>query len=281
LKTLQELYREGLASLRGFPRPDLDARLLLLKSVSLPPEALITDPGTLVKDRPAAKFKRLIERRSMGEPLAYLLGEKEFWSLPFLIRRGVLVPRPETELVVEAVLRLSGGGSERILDMGTGSGNIAVALAKELPRSRLTAVDISIGALRLAGENAARHHVRNIVFIHSHGFSGLRRGAWRGRYGFVVSNPPYVSAKDWMNLPPGTKRYEPKIALVSGKTGLEFVGALVRDARPFLKPGGYLIFEIGFGQKDSVLALFDKTWDEVRVESDLAGIPRIVAARRS
>ena len=280
MKTLQELSREGAAILRDLPRPDLEARLLLLRTVYLSAEVLHADPGRLVPDPTAAAYKRLLARRSKGEPLAYITGDKEFWSLSFEVGPGVLIPRPETELIVETVLRLSRGGKERIIDLGTGSGNIAVSLAKELPGARIIAADISLRALRWARENAARHGVRNLAFVRSRGFAGLRKGAWLGRYDFIVSNPPYVSISEWEILPAEIRLYEPKRALVAGNTGLEFIRKLIPAARPFLRPGGHLVFEIGFGQKDGVLSLFDESWEEVGVENDLAGIPRIFVARR-
>ena len=278
--TLQELFKKGAATLRDLPRPGLEARILLVKAGSLAAEAFSADPGRLVPDKEAAAYERLLARRLTGEPLAYITGEKEFWSLAFRVGPGVLIPRPETELIVETVLRLSARGKERIIDLGTGSGNIAVSLAKELPGARITAADISLRALRRARENAAQHGVHNISFVYSRGFAGLKKGVWRTRYDFVVSNPPYISISEWENLPEEIRHHEPKKALVAGETGLEFIRKLIPAARPFLRPGGYLVFEIGFGQKDAVLPLFDKSWDEIGVENDLAGIPRVFAARR-
>ena len=280
MNTLHELFKKGEATLCSFSRPDLEARLLLLKAVSLPSEVIYADPGRLVPPKRAEAYDRLLARRLAGEPLAYLTGEKEFWSLFFRTGPGVLIPRPETELIVETVLRLSTRGKERIIDLGTGSGNIAVSLAIELPKAQILASDISLRALRKARVNALRYQASNISLVHSRGFASLKKDAWRDRFDFVVSNPPYISLAEWEALPAEIKLHEPRRALVGGKIGLEFIHKMIPAARPFLKQGGHLVIEIGFGQKDKVLSFFDESWKNVGVENDLAGIPRVVAARR-
>ena len=212
-------------------------------------------------------------------PLAYLTGVKEFWSIPFNVTPSVLVPRPETEVLVEKVLELSTRESESILDVGTGSGCIAVALAKELPRAHIEAVDISERALRVARRNAALHKAKHVHFHKSDLFSAFRGTGVR--FDFVVSNPPYISRGDWDGLPPEVRDFEPRRALLAGESGLEMIERLVRRARTFLRPGGYLIFEIGDGQRDKVLSLFGKRWTEIETAWDLAGMPRVITARRA
>ena len=191
----------------------------------------------------------------------------------------MLVPRPETEVLVEKVLELSTRESESILDVGTGSGCIAVALAKELPRAHIEAVDISERALRVARRNAARHKARHIRFQKSDLFSAFRGTGLR--FDFIVSNPPYVSWRDYDGLPADVRDFEPRRALLAGESGLELVERLVRRAATFLRPGGYLIFEIGDGQRDRVLDLFGRRWTEIETAWDLAGKPRVITARRA
>jgi release factor glutamine methyltransferase len=212
-------------------------------------------------------------------PLSYLTGVKEFWSIPFEVTPAVLVPRPETEVLVEKVLELSTRESESILDVGTGSGCIAVALAKELPRAHVQAVDISERALRVARRNASIHKTRHVQFHKSDLFSAFRgTGA---RFDFIVSNPPYISRDEWDGLPPDVRDFEPRRALLAGESGLELIERLVRRAGTYLRPGGYLIFEIGDGQRDRVLALFGKRWTEIETAWDMAGKPRVITARRA
>ena len=212
-------------------------------------------------------------------PLSHLTGTKEFWSIPFEVTPSVLVPRPETEGLVEKVLELSTRESETILDVGTGSGCIAIALARELPRAEVTAVDVSERALRVARRNAARQKVRHIEFGRSDLFSAFRGTGLR--FDFVVSNPPYVSREEWEALPADVRDFEPRRALLAGESGLELIERLVRRARTFLKPGGYLIFEIGEGQRDRVLGLFSRRWTEIETAWDLSGKPRVITARRA
>jgi len=212
-------------------------------------------------------------------PLSHLTGRKEFWSIPIEVTPSVLVPRPETEGLVEKVLELSTREPERILDVGTGSGCIAIALAKELPRAAIQAVDISERALSVARRNAARHKVKHIEFRRSDLFSAFRgTGA---KFDFIVSNPPYVSRAEWEVLPPDVRDFEPRRALLAGESGLELIERLVRRAGTFLRPGGYLVFEIGEGQRDRVLGLFGRRWTEIETAWDLAGKPRVITARRA
>ena len=223
-------------------------------------------------------FLRLVEKRNKGVPLSYLTGFKEFWSLPLAVSPAVLVPRPETEVLVEKVLELATRESEDILDLGTGSGNIAIALARELPRARIVAADISERALKVARRNAVLLKARRIEFLKSDLFSAFRgTGA---RFDFIVSNPPYVSRPEWEGLPAEVREFEPRRALLAGDSGLEMISRLVRRAGTYLKPGGYLIFEIGDGQRERVLSLFGRRWTEIETAWDLAGRPRVITARR-
>lgn len=223
---------------------------------------------------------RMVERRLEGVPLAYVLGEKEFWSMLFEVAPGVLVPRPETELLVEKVADLSSKKEELVVDIGTGSGIVAVSLAKELPEARIVATDVSARALKSAGRNACIHGVSSITFARGSFFSPLEKLGLEKKCDFVVSNPPYVSEKEWDTLPAEIKDHEPKPAIVAGESGLECIVRLVRQAPDFLKPGGYLCLEIGWGQQDGVLSLFGESWEEPACFNDLNGIPRVVVGRK-
>ncbi len=227
------------------------------------------------------RFFKLVEERRARVPLAYLTGEKEFWSIPFKVFPGVPIPRPETELVVEKVIELSSKKNEWIVDIGTGSGNIAVSLAKELPKARIIAVDISRRALKAARFNAERQKVASIAFVEGNLFRGLLNVIPQGTSDFIVSNPPYVPAGEWRTLEPEIRLFEPKRALVPGLTGFEFIRRLVRGAPDLLKSGGHLIFEVGQGQARRVLSLFDSRWTGIEIFKDLRGISRVVTAQKS
>ncbi len=278
-RTLLDLYRDGVALVGDRPQALLEAKVLLLRAAAIDEARYLAAPHAPCSPRTEAFFRRLVARRLDGVPLAYLTGVKEFWSIPFEVSPSVLVPRPETEALVEKVLELASREDESIVDVGTGSGCIAVALAKELPRARIQAVDVSERALRVARRNAARHKARHIQFMRSDLLSAFRgTGA---RFDFIVSNPPYVSRGEWEGLAAEVRDFEPRRALFAGESGLELIERLVRRAGTFLKPGGHLIFEIGEGQRDQVLGLFGKRWTEIETAWDLAGKPRVITARRA
>ncbi len=278
-KTLIELYRSGVALLSDQPQAVLEAKVLLLRAAELTEELYLAAPHKICSQKAEAHFQRLVRRRLDGVPLSHLTGVKEFWSIPFKVTPSVLVPRPETEVLVEKVLELSTRESESILDVGTGSGNIAIALAKELPRAYIQAVDISERALRVARRNAALHNAKHVQFHKSDLFSAFRGTGVR--FDFIVSNPPYISSAEWDGLPSEVRDFEPRRALLAGESGLEMIARLARRAGTFLRPGGYLIFEIGDGQRERVLDLFGKRWTEIETAWDLAGKPRVITARRA
>ena len=277
--TVGELFRHGAVLLGDRPQAPLEAKVLLLRATRLTEEGFLAAPDRLCPPQAEAFYRRLIARRLAGVPLSHLTGTREFWSIPIAVSPSVLVPRPETEGLVEKVLELSTREAERILDVGTGSGCIAVALAKELPRAEITAVDISERALAVARRNAAREKARHIEFLRSDLFSAFR-GSGR-KFDFIVSNPPYISRAEWDELPSDVRDFEPRRALFGGESGLDVIERLVRRAGAFLEPGGYLIFEIGEGQREKVLGLFGKRWTEIETAWDLAGKPRVITARRA
>jgi release factor glutamine methyltransferase len=276
---MRALYLRGIRGLKSVPRPEFDARVLLLYAVRAAVETFYSHPEMRLSAGDADRFLRLVRRRSEGVPLAYLTGRKEFWSLEFRVGPGVLIPRPETEILVEKAVGLAAEGGRSILDLGTGSGNVAVALARELPRASVTATDISIRGLRIAAANAALNGCPGIRFVHSDLFSAFGRA--RPLFDLIVSNPPYVGRAEWARLPAEVRDHEPRRALVGGVRGTEFTEKLVREARRFLKPGGRLVLEIGAGREETVRAMFGAGWDAMEVVPDLAGIPRVIAVRKA
>ena len=279
--TVGDTFSEGIALLHGVANPVVEAKILLMMAAGLGDVEILSSPDKKISAGQEKRFFRLVGRRLAGTPLAYITGKKEFWSLPFKIVPGVLIPRPETELIVETVLASPPAPGETIIDIGTGSGAIAVALGKELPRVRIVATDVSAKALELAKYNARQNGVKNITFKRGSLFRPLRELELEGRCGYIVSNPPYVSAADWTTLPAEVRDHEPKRALLGGETGLEFIGKLVRGSLTYLRPGGTLVFEIGQGQAESALALFDGRWTGAAVLPDLQGIPRVIKATRT
>jgi release factor glutamine methyltransferase len=302
LKSIQELFDIGKDLLRGYSEAGLEARVLLCKSISIDEGAFYAEGDRKLTAGEEREFLRLVSKRLSGVPVSYLTNEKEFWSLGFEVRPGVLIPRPESELIVEKVVELfmeerkkertpslktqrkpSSGVRQAktlIVDIGTGSGNIAIALARELPDAKILASDISKTALKVARLNAQKLGVPRVIFARGSLFAPLDRLKLKGKCDFIVSNPPYV-AEDLESLEPEVKDFEPKRALVAGKTGLEFIQRLVKGAPKYLLRGGYLVFEIGFGQKADVLSLFSESdrWTRVHCYDDLSGIPRVVVAQ--
>jgi release factor glutamine methyltransferase len=281
MATTQELLIEGwrrLSRLKG-AEAALEARILLRRTLGFTELEILAYPEREVPAAGRARFLKAVDARTGRKPLAYVLGEKEFWSIPFTVTPAVLIPRPETELLVETVLALAGDGDTTIAEIGTGSGAVAVALARELPSARLIATDISRRALAVARANAARHGAVRIEFLAGNLFAPLTRAALRGALDFLVSNPPYVAEREWPRLAPEVRDFEPKPALVPGPTGLETIRRLIAGAPEFLKPGGFLVFEFGRGQARSVRGLLKKPWADVVLRPDLRGIPRVAAAR--
>jgi release factor glutamine methyltransferase len=288
MPTYAELLQAGEARLHtsGIGTPRLDGELLLARAAAITRAGLF---GRLQADVPAdvaATFEALLARRAQREPLAYITGAQEFWSLSFAVSPAVLVPRPETELLVELACQLlERDASERaasaaaeptwICDVGTGSGCIAVALAQELPDARIVAVDVSVDALAVAERNAAEHGVADrILCVESDLFDGLDPAT---RFDAIVSNPPYLAPGDFTQP---ELRFEPHTALSGGSDGLEAISRLIEAAPSRLHTGGFLIVEIGAGQaKDAEELAREAHLVEVRIVPDLAGLPRALVAR--
>lgn len=266
---------------KGAESPRLDAEVLLAHVRGCPRIALYTAFDEPVADAERARFRELVSRRGGGEPVAYLVGSREFFSLPFAVTKDVLIPRPETEgLVVRVIDLFKDAAAPRIVDVGTGSGAIAVAIAKRLPQATLTASDISAAALAVAADNAARHGVGGrVVCVES---DLLADPALAGPWDAIVSNPPYVREDEVAALPRDVRDHEPRSALVAGPKGVEIVERLARQAGERLAPGGWLLVEIGpaiAAAAEGVLAAVSDL-EPAPTLKDLAGLPRIVQARR-
>ena len=280
MSTVRELLQEGNKLLHGVAAPAIEAKVLLLQATGLSEVEFLASPGRAVRARDEQKYRRLIEKRLSGVPLAYIARRKEFWSLSLRVQPGVFIPRPETELLVEKTLDLAAGGEVTIVDIGTGSGNIALALAGELPKARLIATDVSARALRVARLNAQDQGLENVTFVRGSLFSALDGLGLEGKCDFIVCNPPYVSASDWESLPREIKDHEPRRAFLGGKTGFDFIRRLIKGSPAFLKPGAHLLFEVGYDQAETVVSWLGQGWAEVAMFSDLRGIKRVVKARR-
>lgn len=263
----------------GIEDAELDARLLLQHLTAMTRSQLVLHGHRAADDRTVAQYRRLVEQRSRRIPLQYLIGSQEFWSLDFIVSPAVLIPRPETEFLLEQVLAncSPGCGIFSALDLCTGSGVIAVVLAKELC-CPVTAVDISEAALRVAAKNLVRHGVADqITLVCSNLFTALNR---KRKFDLIVSNPPYVADDQIGQLQPEVGRAEPSLALSGGPTGLRIIERIAIEAEGFLQPGGWIFLEIGADQKMAAAALFTaRQYGEVRIINDWAGRPRVLQAR--
>jgi release factor glutamine methyltransferase len=264
---------------KGSEAPRLEAEVLLAHVRGCQRIALYTAFDTPVAEAERGRFRELVKRRGEGEPVAYLVGSREFFSLPFRVTPAVLVPRPETEGLVIRVLDLCRPqAGPRIVDVGTGSGAIAITLAKHLPKASITATDVSSAALAVARDNAARQGVaERIEFLEC---DLLDHPQAAGPWDVIVSNPPYVREDEFESLPRDVRLHEPKAALVSGPTGVEIIERLAALAATRLVPGGWLLCEIGpAAAAEAVLARQTGLTAEPTI-LDFAGLPRIVQARR-
>ncbi len=271
-----DFKNEGLAS------PRLDAEVLLANYLKTDRSGLYTKFERLITDEELNGILSWVERRQKGESVAYIVGKKEFWSLIFQVNSTVLVPRPETELLVEEVLKTCLGLDDRdisILEVGTGSGAISVAIASELKRIRVVATDVSAEVIKLAGKNAENNGVADkISFLCGSLFEPVS-----GKFDIIVSNPPYISEEEFDRLPLEVRDFEPKEALIAGPEGTEFHYNLIVEGSRYLKFGGWLCMEMGAGQKAVVESMFreNKTYDNVSFRADYAGIDRVVMAQKA
>jgi len=261
--------------------PRMNSEVLLMFVLACDRAYLYAHPERELTAEEDARYDEALLERSRGKPSQYITGHQEFWGLDLIVSPAVLIPRPETEHVVETVLELvreaEPGAPLRIVDVGTGSGCIALALARELPRVEVHALDISAAALEIARANAARLELAGRIAFHESDL--LEALPPEAGFDFVVSNPPYVGEAEPEKVQREVREYEPRVAVFAGEKGLEAYERLIPQARERLKPGGWLVMEIGYSIEDAVRALLSG-WSEVRVTHDLQGIPRVVAAKR-
>lgn len=269
----------------GVPDARAESEYLLTHILKCKRHELFMNSGKPLTDEELSLLEEYIKRRIGREPAQYITGEVEFRGLAFKVTRDTLIPRPETELLVEEALhaaRASGEGGIKIIDLCTGSGCIAVSVAKELPGCRVYATDISGKALKVARENAVKNGVAGRVgFFEGDLFKPLSSSNLYSRINLVLSNPPYVSGADMDKLAPEVKDYEPREALYGGEDGLDFIRSIINGSQEYLLPGGYLIMEIGYGQAQSIKDIALKTgfFEGIEVKKDYSGIERIFKAR--
>jgi len=275
--TIDQLIRQATQQLAASsPSARLDAEVLLMHVTGLARTALITRANERLSPEHEEQLNDLIVRRAHGEPVAYLTGRREFWSMELTVTPDVLIPRPETELLVEqALMRIPVDAPWTVADLGTGSGAITLAIAKERSRCRVIATDTSEAALAIAQANAFRLAITNVEFRHG----GWLKPLAGMRLDVIVSNPPYVCAND-PHLTQGDVRFEPESALVAGAYGLEAIRCIATDAMSYLRPGGWLLLEHGYDQAMAVRALFETHgYDMVTCYRDTAGHERITLGR--
>lgn len=300
---VRTVLREAFAQLcaAGVASHTLAAELLLMHTLGRDRTWIYAHPEEEISAADTERFFAVISRRAAGEPTQHLTGKQEFWGLEFEVTSDVLIPRPETEHVIEVALDRLGvreiragrpqkndGAGLRIVDVGTGSGCIAIALAKELPAAEIYATDISSAALAVARRNARRHDVaKRVSFLEGNLLK--RSGEWRvpsgeqePKFDVIVSNPPYIGRRDAAALMREVREHEPEIALYGGEEGYELYADLIAQAAEHLKPGGILVLELGYDSLPAVRPLLNSPiWTSVGVTNDLSGIPRVIAAERA
>lgn len=267
----------------GIEDPRLDAEILLAEAAGVSRTTLIA--GLVeVDDAVAGRFRQLIARRAAREPLAYIVGRKEFYSLDLEVGPAVLIPRPETEVLIDAALEfLAEVPHARVLDIGTGSGAIALAVAANAPHAQVVATDVSVDALEIARRNAARYGLTaRVEFRRANCFEPADGGRLLGSFDLVVSNPPYIPRGEVGRLQPEVERYEPSIALFGGDDGLEFHRAIAASGPGHLNPGGLILVEVADGQSAAASLIYRNAGlGDLAVLNDLAGRPRVIRARRA
>ncbi len=286
--TVLELLRwtEQRFQKEGFASPRLDAEVLLAETQGTDRVGLYTHFDQPLQAVELARFKQFIQRRLRREPVAYIIGKREFWSLTFKVTPDVLIPRPETEILVAEALKIMPPTPHpdrirQLLEIGTGSGAIVTVLAKEIPSAKFVATDLSPKALAIAQENALRHGVQErIHFLQGDLFSPLRE---KWKFDLIVTNPPYIRQEEFSSLAPEIREYEPRAALDGGKDGLDFVRRAFQGVTEFLQPQGWLLMEIGAGQDQEVRRIAEENpgLEGMEFIPDLAGIKRVFKARKN
>ncbi len=271
------------------PSPRMNAELLLMFTLGCDRAHLYAHTERELTSGEQARYEQALAQRAQGVPAQYITGHQEFWGMDFIVTPAVLIPRPETEHVVESVLRLirepgqdappplKTSSFPRIVDIGTGSGCIALALAKELPQAKIHATDISAAALEIARANAARHQLESRIHFHK---TDLLQGLDPNTFDFVVSNPPYVGESEEDQVQLEVRKFEPRDAVFAGPTGLEVIDRLIPQAHAALRPGGWLVMEISGTIANGVKRLLEG-WNQVQITNDLQGIPRVASGQKA
>jgi release factor glutamine methyltransferase len=281
--TVREILNETTRNFEhvGIPSARLDAEILLSFCLKRDRIDFLKTPNLQISKTQLTDFKKLVSRRLKWEPVAYITKRKEFWSFSLEVNKDVLIPRPDTEVIIEETLSVcekQALDKPRILDIGTGSGAIALAFAKELPRARIVATDISPAALTIAKKNTRNLGLaKHIEFLHGDLFEPVE-----GIFDIIVSNPPYIADQEYQKLPPGVKDYEPKEALWAGQTGVEFYEKLIYQSKNHLNKNGWLLLEIGAKQEASVRKIMENCeyYENIDIRKDYAGLPRVIKGRK-
>lgn len=277
---LRELYIRGkkLLSYADIESADIEASSLLAGSVGVDKLSIFTEPHKKVNDSLIEKYNDFLNRRINGEPYAYIAGIREFYSLEFNVNNDVLIPRPETELLVECALeKIPDDKDATLFDAGTGSGCIAVTLATFRDNLKVVGTDISIGAIKTAKVNSKLNYTeKNSNFINCDFLSVFKPGS----ADMIVSNPPYIKDSDYDELQKEVRDYEPVVALLGGEDGLDHIRRLTLSARDLLRPGGWLIYEFGIGQSEEIFDLFSTNgFSSIEIKKDLNGIDRVISGQ--
>jgi len=278
---LKELYLSGKENMKRstVDNPALESYLLLSKTNAISDiSEIYAHPEKEMDSETIEQYFELLERRANNEPSAYIMGGKEFYSRRFTVNPSVLIPRPETELLAEEAIRITHTiKSPVVLDIGTGSGCIAVTIAGENPLSNIYASDISAEALRTAGYNARMHQVdKRITFVNGYLLSTFKKDA----FDIIVSNPPYISESEFETLEPEVREFEPRLSLLAGSDGLSLINEIISDSPRILKDGGWCLLEIGAGQSEKVMELFhERGFSEITALRDLSNTERVVKAK--
>lgn len=280
---LKDLLREAESLLRqeGIDSPLLSVHLLVASALKTTRLAVMTGGDRILTPKEVMTIQALVRRRAAGEPVAHLIGGREFYGLDFIINPDVLIPRPETELLIDEVQKRFTPRQDLVFaDLGTGSGALAITMAVLYPKSRGLVVDVSLGALKAARENARRHGVTSrLLFSHA----DFRRVMGHRCFDLILSNPPYIATQEMDQLSREVRSFEPRIALEAGETGLEALWAVKLSATQMLKAHGWIIMEMGSGQAETVGGWFKESpaWSQYEILLDLAGLSRAVAAERA
>lgn len=258
---------------------DIDARVLLCHVLQCGHTHLIARPETLLSPHQQQQYQHLVQQRSTGQPVAYLTGHKGFWTLDLAVSAATLIPRPETETLIEFVIQNFKTETLKLLDLGTGSGAIALAIASERPHWHITATDVSTAAIDVARKNAERHGLTHIDFRLGDWFESLESRPTDERFDIIISNPPYIAESD-PHLSQGDVCFEPQLALQSGPTGLNAIQHLIDNSKHYLKNHSWLVLEHGYDQKQAVRQRLTQVgFGDIRQHNDLAGNPRMSAGK--